>query len=150
MWYHWIANSIPFKIHPTCNNRKSIVKTLARKPYHAPYFPEYRSNSWGACRCFAKSRECEWVNIDNSTLAVELLMFLTSANTGWMPRWMSCDLWGEHWIDYRAVQCWWRLLNNTFTVETPKFVSSYRLQSVGTGWDLLTGRDLQPLTHRTS
>ena len=36
------------------------------------------------------------------------------------------------------------------TVDTPKFVSSYRLQSVVTDWDLLTGRDLAPLTNRTS
>ena len=35
-----------------------------------------------------------------------------------------------------------------YTVGTPNFVSSYRLQPVVNDSDLLSGRDFAPLTHR--
>ena len=37
---------------------------------------------------------------------------------------------------------------HSYIVDTPNFVSSYRLQPVVNDSDLLSGRDFAPLTHR--
>ena len=39
------------------------------------------------------------------------------------------------------------LSTNLYIVDTPNFVSNYRLESVVNDSDLLTGRDFTPLTH---
>ena len=45
---------------------------------------------------------------------------------------------------------YFKQISQTYTVDTPNIVSSYRLQSVVNDSDLLAGRDFVPLTHRTS